>query len=150
MKLFRCAEIPDHFRLQFVLDEPKIILNRFCLRDRNTTQLKEVEGEGMPAKASKKKQVKLTNEQKQELREIFELFDTDGSGKIDEQELKRCFTLRSLCSPPVFPPHLEILHSSPAFPFPPSSSNRLPPASKYTRPPPVVCLFLPLLFLSFN
>lgn len=43
----------------------------------------------MPAKASKKKTIKLTHDQRQELREVFELFDVDGSGKIDEQELKR-------------------------------------------------------------
>lgn len=30
----------------------------------------------------------LTEEQKQEIREAFELFDTDGSGHIDIKELK--------------------------------------------------------------
>lgn len=30
----------------------------------------------------------LTEEQKQEIREAFELFDTDGSGYIDIKELK--------------------------------------------------------------
>lgn len=30
----------------------------------------------------------LTNEQKQEIREAFDLFDTDGSGTIDAKELK--------------------------------------------------------------
>lgn len=32
--------------------------------------------------------VDLTEEQKQEIREAFELFDTDGSGTIDAKELK--------------------------------------------------------------
>ena len=32
--------------------------------------------------------VELTEEQKQEIREAFELFDTDGSGSIDVKELK--------------------------------------------------------------
>lgn len=30
----------------------------------------------------------LTEEQKQEIREAFDLFDTDGSGSIDVKELK--------------------------------------------------------------
>ena len=30
----------------------------------------------------------LTEEQKQEIREAFDLFDADGSGKIDAKELK--------------------------------------------------------------
>jgi Ca2+-binding EF-hand superfamily protein len=37
----------------------------------------------------------LTEEQKQEIREAFDLFDTDGSGTIDAKELKvamRCVT----------------------------------------------------------
>jgi centrin-1 len=32
--------------------------------------------------------VELTNEQRQEIREAFDLFDTDGSGSIDAKELK--------------------------------------------------------------
>jgi len=39
-----------------------------------------------PAKASGK--FELTEEQKQEIREAFDLFDTDGSGSIDAKELK--------------------------------------------------------------
>merc|ERR1712012_312376 len=35
-----------------------------------------------------KKQKELTEEQKQEIREAFDLFDTDGSGTIDAKELK--------------------------------------------------------------
>ena len=34
------------------------------------------------------KKQKLTEEQKQEIREAFDLFDTDGSGHIDPKELK--------------------------------------------------------------
>ena len=34
------------------------------------------------------KQKKLTEEQKQEIKEAFELFDTDGSASIDSKELK--------------------------------------------------------------
>jgi Ca2+-binding EF-hand superfamily protein len=45
----------------------------------------------MPAKKKDRKKIKLTPEQKQELREAFELFDTDGSGNIDDAELKREF-----------------------------------------------------------
>ena len=32
--------------------------------------------------------VELTEEQKQEIREAFDLFDTEGSGTIDAKELK--------------------------------------------------------------
>ena len=34
-------------------------------------------------KSSKGKKFELTEEQKQEIREAFDLFDTDGSGTID-------------------------------------------------------------------
>ena len=37
---------------------------------------------------SKNKKFELTEEQKQEIREAFDLFDTDGSGTIDAKELK--------------------------------------------------------------
>ena len=35
-----------------------------------------------------KKRSDLTEEQKQEIKEAFDLFDTDGSGNIDSKELK--------------------------------------------------------------
>ena len=35
--------------------------------------------------------LELTEEQKQDIREAFDLFDTDGSGTIDAKELKVCF-----------------------------------------------------------
>ena len=35
----------------------------------------------------------LTEEQKQEIREAFDLFDTDGSGTIDVKELKVGYTI---------------------------------------------------------
>jgi len=38
--------------------------------------------------AGGKKQKELTEEQKQEIKEAFDLFDTDGSGEIDSKELK--------------------------------------------------------------
>ncbi|CAM9956570.1 unnamed protein product [Ascophyllum nodosum] len=37
---------------------------------------------------AKSKKFELTEEQKQEIREAFDLFDTDGSGTIDAKELK--------------------------------------------------------------
>merc|ERR1712222_187656 len=39
-------------------------------------------------RAKSKDQTGLTEEQKQEIREAFDLFDTDGSGTIDAKELK--------------------------------------------------------------
>ena len=38
--------------------------------------------------AAKKNRPRLTEEQKQEIKEAFDLFDTDNSGKIDAKELK--------------------------------------------------------------
>ena len=38
--------------------------------------------------AKKSKRTELTEEQKQEIKEAFDLFDTDGSGTIDAKELK--------------------------------------------------------------
>merc|ERR1712118_607230 len=37
---------------------------------------------------SAKKQTELTDQQKQEIKEAFDLFDTDGSGCVDSKELK--------------------------------------------------------------
>merc|ERR1712157_576167 len=49
----------------------------------------------LPAASSGgKKQKELTEEQKQEIKEAFDLFDTDGSGSIDSKELK--VAMRSL------------------------------------------------------
>lgn len=47
-------------------------------------------GRKKPAMPSKKKSAppELTEDQKQEIREAFDLFDTDGSGTIDAKELK--------------------------------------------------------------
>ena len=39
----------------------------------------------------------LTEEQKQEIREAFDLFDTDGSGTIDAKELKVNTTIMLAC-----------------------------------------------------
>jgi centrin-1 len=39
-------------------------------------------------RAEKGKRTGLSEEQKQEIREAFDLFDTDGSGTIDAKELK--------------------------------------------------------------
>ena len=41
-------------------------------------------------KSKRKKRRELTNEQKQEIKEAFELFDTDKDQKIDYHELKVC------------------------------------------------------------
>lgn len=39
-------------------------------------------------KKQRKKRTKLTEEQKEVLKQAFDLFDTDGSGTIDEKELR--------------------------------------------------------------
>merc|ERR1711907_850906 len=43
---------------------------------------------GYSMKRTKNKKGELSEEQRQEIREAFELFDTDGSGSIDAKELK--------------------------------------------------------------
>ena len=45
------------------------------------------------APSSKKKALKsgLKDEQKEEIREAFDLFDTDGTGTINVKELKVCW-----------------------------------------------------------
>merc|ERR1712139_192330 len=45
-------------------------------------------GSGASKGAKKAGRTELTEEQKQEIREAFDLFDTDGSGSIDAKELK--------------------------------------------------------------
>ena len=42
----------------------------------------------------------LTEEQKQEIREAFDLFDADGSGKIDAKELKVILNIEILYQNP--------------------------------------------------
>ncbi len=42
----------------------------------------------MKSVSSSKKSNELTTEQKQEIRDAFDLFDLDGSGTIDVKELK--------------------------------------------------------------
>merc|ERR1711939_541442 len=42
----------------------------------------------MGGRSAKSGKFELTEEQKQEIREAFDLFDTDGSGTIDAKELK--------------------------------------------------------------
>ena len=51
-------------------------------------------GGGRGRGAAKKKDDGLTREQEHEIREAFDLFDTDGSGTINMQELK--VAMRSL------------------------------------------------------
>ena len=41
-----------------------------------------------PPRGGRKGRTELTEEQKQEIKEAFDLFDTDGSGSIDAKELK--------------------------------------------------------------
>jgi Ca2+-binding EF-hand superfamily protein len=45
-------------------------------------------GHGLTALPHAALETGLTEEQKQEIREAFDLFDTDGSGTIDAKELK--------------------------------------------------------------
>lgn len=58
-------------------------------KQKSTTQAKtSVNMASKKAGGAKNKKFELTEEQKQEIREAFDLFDTDGSGTIDAKELK--------------------------------------------------------------
>lgn len=54
-----------------------------------------------PVKPLKRRE--LTDEQKQELREAFDLFDSESSGRIDYHELKVCASARLAIALPVHP-----------------------------------------------
>ena len=47
-----------------------------------------LQGPVPPPRKKTTPKLELTEEQKQEIREAFELFDTDGSGQIDVKDLK--------------------------------------------------------------
>ena len=53
-----------------------------------TTQAKRAVPTGVGKKRSATSRPELTEEQKTEIREAFDLFDADGSGNIDVKELK--------------------------------------------------------------
>jgi len=77
---------------------PPIVLNKSYLpaKELQTTHTKKMQkygakkvGAGSSASNTKQKvQIELTDEQRQEIKEAFDLFDMDGSGKIDAKELK--------------------------------------------------------------
>lgn len=48
-------------------------------------------GEGAKSKTAKGPKFELSEEQKNDIREAFDLFDTDGIGKIETKELKVAF-----------------------------------------------------------
>merc|ERR1712139_707812 len=57
-------------------------------------QQKKAGGEtAIGARKGKAAKVELTAEQKHEIREAFDLFDTDGKGRIDVKELKKALTV---------------------------------------------------------
>ena len=72
----------------------------------------------------------LTEEQKQEIREAFDLFDTDGSGTIDAKELK--VRLASTSVPEQRPPAPHSLRSPP---LAADSAPALPPAGRSEAAP---------------
>ncbi|CAN8209592.1 unnamed protein product [Coccothraustes coccothraustes] len=66
------------------------LARRWNLKGICTTQASNYRKPGLGTAQRKKSGLKpeLTEEQKQEIREAFDLFDTDGSGSIDIKELK--------------------------------------------------------------
>lgn len=61
-----------------------------CVSHHQATSAKRpsLQGPVPPPRKKTAPKPELTEEQKQEIREAFELFDTDGSGFIDVKELK--------------------------------------------------------------
>lgn len=61
----------------------------FCILHQATSAKRpSLQGPVPPPRKKTTPKPELTEEQKQEIREAFELFDTDGSGFIDVKELK--------------------------------------------------------------
>lgn len=73
-----------------------VLLRTFLIFSRfQASSFRKPSGTATHRKKAAPKQ-ELTEEQKQEIREAFDLFDTDGSGTIDVKELKvRQYTLKA-------------------------------------------------------
>ena len=74
-------EIIDHFLAQIIVHAIK-----FDTFQSNPNYKKPAVGAAQRKKTGPKPE--LTEEQKQEIREAFDLFDADGTGTIDTKELK--------------------------------------------------------------
>ncbi len=59
-----------------------------CPHQATSAMRPSLQGPVPPPRKKTSPKPELTEEQKQEIREAFELFDTDGSGYIDVKELK--------------------------------------------------------------
>lgn len=59
-----------------------------CPHQATSAKRPSLQGPVPPPRKKTTPKPELTEEQKQEIREAFELFDTDGSGYIDVKELK--------------------------------------------------------------
>lgn len=64
------------------------IVSSVCLLQATSAKRPSLQGPVPPPRKKTTPKPELTEEQKQEIREAFELFDTDGSGFIDVKELK--------------------------------------------------------------
>lgn len=64
------------------------IVSSACLLQATSAKRPSLQGPVPPPRKKTTPKPELTEEQKQEIREAFELFDTDGSGFIDVKELK--------------------------------------------------------------
>lgn len=69
------------------------IVSPVCLLQATSAKRPSLQGPVPPPRKKTTPKPELTEEQKQEIREAFELFDTDGSGFIDVKELKVNMTL---------------------------------------------------------
>lgn len=64
------------------------IVSSVCLLQATSAKRPSLQSPVPPPRKKTTPKPELTEEQKQEIREAFELFDTDGSGFIDVKELK--------------------------------------------------------------
>lgn len=78
----------------FDTDANKAVFNlERLLRQATSAKRPSLQGPVPPPRKKTAPKPELTEEQKQEIKEAFELFDTDGSGYIDVKELKVFFFL---------------------------------------------------------
>lgn len=90
--------------------------NRFGVENtRDTRALSGRPGSGRPSRTAKRAGV--SEEEMEEIREAFNLFDTEGKGVIDIKELKAAFRALGCARPPPAPPFERLRAPTPPRPL---------------------------------